>query len=81
MPRTTITGSQPRPAWLPETGKPWFAGRATRPAPADAKRDATILAIKPREDAEAAIVIAGAQSCHHFARDFLEPIEGIDVAN
>jgi len=81
MPRTTIAGSLPKPGWLTETGKPWLAGRATRPAPADAKRDATILAITPREDGGVTIVTAGEHSCHRFARGFLEPIEGIDSAN
>ena len=43
---TTIAGSLPKPAWLAEPNKLWAPWRAEGSALDDAKRDATILALK-----------------------------------
>jgi 5-methyltetrahydropteroyltriglutamate--homocysteine methyltransferase len=48
---------------------------------AEAKRDATILAIKLQEDAGIDIVSDGEQSRQHFVHGFLEAIDGIDFVN
>ena len=81
MLQTTIAGSLPKPAWLAETGKLWPAWQAEGQALADAKRDATILALKEQEDAGIDIVTEGEQSRQHFVHGFLEQVEGIDFAN
>jgi 5-methyltetrahydropteroyltriglutamate--homocysteine methyltransferase len=47
----------------------------------DAKRDATLLAIKEQEDAGIDIVTDGEQARQHFVHGFLERIEGIDFAH
>jgi 5-methyltetrahydropteroyltriglutamate--homocysteine methyltransferase len=78
MLETTIAGSLPKPAWLAETKKLWPAWRAEGDALADAKRDATILALKLQEDAGIDIVSDGEQSRQHFVHGFLEAIDGID---
>jgi 5-methyltetrahydropteroyltriglutamate--homocysteine methyltransferase len=80
MLETTIAGSLPKPAWLAETRKLWPAWRAEGEALADAKRDATILALKLQEDAGIDIVSDGEQSRQHFVHGFLEAIDGIDFA-
>ena len=45
---------------------------------ADAKDDATLLAIKLQEDAGIDIVCDGEQARQHFVHGFLEAVEGID---
>ena len=45
---------------------------------AEAKRDATLLALKEQEDAGIDIVTDGEQSRQHFVHGFLEHIEGVD---
>jgi len=80
MLETTIAGSLPKPAWLAETKKLWPQWRAEGEALAEAKRDATILAIKLQEDAGIDIVSDGEQSRQHFVHGFLEAIDGIDFA-
>jgi 5-methyltetrahydropteroyltriglutamate--homocysteine methyltransferase len=45
---------------------------------ADAKRDATLLAVKIQEDAGIEVVGDGEQSRQHFVHGFLEFVEGID---
>jgi len=77
---TTIAGSLPKPAWLAEPRKLWPAWRQEGEALADAKRDATILALKLQEDAGIDIVTDGEQSRQHFVHGFLEAIDGIDFA-
>ena len=81
MLETTIAGSLPKPAWLAETKKLWPRWRAEGEALADAKRDATILALKLQEDAGIDIVSDGEQSRQHFVHGFLEAIDGIDFVN
>jgi 5-methyltetrahydropteroyltriglutamate--homocysteine methyltransferase len=78
MLETTIAGSLPKPAWLAETRKLWPAWRLEGEALADAKRDATILALKRQEDAGIDIVSDGEMSRQHFVHGFLEAINGID---
>src|SRR6188472_329907 len=75
---TTIAGSLPKPGWLAETDKLWPAWRAGGEELAEAKRDATLLALKEQEDAGIDIVTDGEQSRQHFVHGFLEQIEGVD---
>ena len=77
---TTIAGSLPKPAWLAEPNRLWPPWRATGAGLADAKRDATLLALKLQEDCGIDIVTDGEQSRQHFVHGFLELIDGIDFA-
>jgi 5-methyltetrahydropteroyltriglutamate--homocysteine methyltransferase len=81
MLETTIAGSLPKPAWLAETNKLWPEWRQSGAALDEAKRDATLLAIKEQEDAGIDIVTDGEQARQHFVHGFLERIEGIDFAH
>jgi 5-methyltetrahydropteroyltriglutamate--homocysteine methyltransferase len=78
MLETTIAGSLPKPSWLAEPNKLWPAWRLDGEPLAEAKRDATILALKIQEDAGIDIVSDGEQSRQHFVHGFLEGVEGID---
>ena len=75
---TTVAGSLPKPSWLAEPEKIWPAWRLTGTALEEAKRDATLLAIKEQEDAGIDIVSDGEQARQHFVHGFLERVEGID---
>ena len=75
---TTIAGSLPKPAWLAEPNRLWAPWRPAGADLAEAKRDATLLAIKQQEDAGIDIVGDGEQSRQHFVHGFLEAIDGID---
>jgi 5-methyltetrahydropteroyltriglutamate--homocysteine methyltransferase len=75
---TTTAGSLPKPAWLAEPNKLWALWRLQGDALAEAKDDATILALKLQEDAGIDIVADGEQSRQHFVHGFLEAVEGID---
>jgi 5-methyltetrahydropteroyltriglutamate--homocysteine methyltransferase len=77
---TTIAGSLPKPAWLAEPRKLWAPWQLQGEALNDAKRDATILALKLQEDAGIDIVSDGEQSRQHFVHGFLENLDGIDFA-
>ena len=77
---TTIAGSLPKPAWLAEPNKLWPAWRGAGAALEDAKRDATLLALKLQEDCGIDIVTDGEQSRQHFVHGFLEFVDGIDFA-
>jgi 5-methyltetrahydropteroyltriglutamate--homocysteine methyltransferase len=77
---TTIAGSLPKPAWLAEPNKLWAPWRPAGAELADAKRDATLLALKLQEDCGIDIVTDGEQSRQHFVHGFLESVEGIDFA-
>jgi 5-methyltetrahydropteroyltriglutamate--homocysteine methyltransferase len=79
--QTTIAGSLPKPAWLAEPNRLWAPWRLAGDALADAKRDATILALKLQEDAGIDIVSDGEQSRQHFVHGFLEFVDGIDFAH
>ncbi len=75
---TTIAGSLPKPAWLAAPNKLWAPWRLDGAELAEAKDDATLLALKLQEDAGIDIVGDGEQSRQHFVHGFLEAVEGID---
>src|SRR5216684_1584215 len=77
---TTIAGSLPKPAWLAEPNRLWAPWRLSGAALEDAKRDATLLALKLQEDAGIDVVTDGEQSRQHFVHGFLEFVDGIDFA-
>jgi 5-methyltetrahydropteroyltriglutamate--homocysteine methyltransferase len=77
---TTIAGSLPKPAWLAEPNRLWPPWRLSGPALEEAKRDATLLALKLQEDCGIDIVTDGEQSRQHFVHGFLEFVEGIDFS-
>jgi methionine synthase II (cobalamin-independent) len=77
---TTIAGSLPKPAWLAKPRMLWAPWQLAGEALAEAKRDATLLALKEQEDAGIDIVTDGEQSRQHFVHGFLEHIEGVDFA-
>jgi 5-methyltetrahydropteroyltriglutamate--homocysteine methyltransferase len=79
MLETTVAGSLPKPAWLAKPKMlwaPWVPEGAE--ALAQAKADATLLALKMQEDAGIDIVSDGEQSRQHFVHGFLAEIDGID---
>ena len=80
MLETTIAGSLPKPFWLATPKMLWAPWRETGAALAEAKRDATLLAIKEQEDCSIDTVTDGEQSRQHFVHGFLETIDGIDFA-
>ncbi len=80
MLETTIAGSLPKPAWLAKPRMLWAPWAAEGAALAEAKRDATILALKEQEDIGIDIVSDGEMSRQHFVHGFLENIAGIDFA-
>src|SRR5437667_90386 len=75
---TTVAGSLPKPAWLAEPNKLWAPWKLAGEALAEAKLDATLLAVKEQEDAGIDIVSDGEQARQHFVHGFLEFVEGID---
>jgi 5-methyltetrahydropteroyltriglutamate--homocysteine methyltransferase len=77
---TTITGSLPKPAWLAEPNQLWAPWRLAGAELENAKRDATILALKLQEDSGIDIVTDGEQSRQHFVHAFVESVEGVDFA-
>src|SRR5580704_15777211 len=81
MLETTIAGSLPKPSWLAQPKVLWAPWRLDGEALSEAKRDATILALKLQEDAGIDIVSDGEQSRQHFVHGFLENLDGIDFAN
>jgi len=78
MLETTIAGSLPKPFWLATPKMLWAPWKETGAALAEAKRDATILALKEQEDCGIDIVTDGEQARQHFVHGFLETIDGID---
>ena len=80
MLETTIAGSLPKPAWLAKPRMLWAPWQLEGEALAEAKRDATLLALKEQEDAGVDIVTDGEQARQHFVHGFLEHIEGVDFA-
>jgi 5-methyltetrahydropteroyltriglutamate--homocysteine methyltransferase len=78
---TTIAGSLPKPSWLAEPDKLWPQWRVAGADLAAAKLDATLLAVKPQEDAGVDVVTDGEQSRQHFVHGFLEFVDGIDFTN
>ena len=77
----TVAGSLPKPSWLAEPNKLWPQWRLAGDDLAQAKLDATLLAIKLQEDARLDIVCDGEMSRQHFVHGFLEFVDGIDFAN
>jgi 5-methyltetrahydropteroyltriglutamate--homocysteine methyltransferase len=77
---TTIAGSLPKPQWLAEPNRLWAPWRLEGAALEEAKRDATLLALKLQEDCGIDIVTDGEQSRQHFVHGFLEFVDGIDFA-
>ena len=75
---TTIAGSLPKPAWLASRTSSGRSGGCKAHALDDAKRDATLLALKLQEDCGIDIVTDGEQSRQHFVHGFLEHVDGID---
>ena len=75
---TTIAGSLPKPAWLAAPNQLWAPWRLQGEELADAKDDATLLALKLQEDAGIDIIGDGEQARQHFVHGFLEAVEGID---
>jgi len=75
---TTIAGSLPKPAWLAAPNKLWAPWRLEGDELAEAKDDATLLALKLQEDAGIDIVGDGEQARQHFVHGFLEAVDGID---
>ena len=78
---STVAGSLPKPSWLAEPNKLWPQWRMTGQDLAQAKLDATVLAVKLQEDAGIDIVCDGEMSRQHFVHGFLEFVDGIDFAN
>ncbi len=78
MLETTIAGSLPKPVWLARPGMLWAPWQLVGEALAEAKRDATLLALKEQEDSGIEIVTDGEQARQHFVHGFLEHIEGVD---
>src|SRR5581483_1187242 len=77
----SIAGSLPKPSWLAEPNKLWPQWKLSGDELAQAKLDATLLAIKVQEDAGLDIVSDGEMSRQHFVHGFLEAVDGIDFAN
>ena len=80
MLEATIAGSLPKPAWLAKPRMLWAPWQVEGEALVEAKRDATLLALKAQEDAGIDIVTDGEQARQHFVHGFLEGIEGVDFA-
>ena len=78
---STVAGSLPKPSWLAEPNKLWPQWRLQGSDLAQAKLDATLLAIKWQEDVGIDIVGDGEQSRQHFVHGFLEFVDGIDFAH
>jgi 5-methyltetrahydropteroyltriglutamate--homocysteine methyltransferase len=75
---TTIAGSLPKPPWLAAPNRLWAPWRLEGDELAEAKDDATLLALKLQEDAGIDIVCDGEQARQHFVHGFLEAVDGID---
>ena len=80
MLETTIAGSLPKPSWLAKPRTLWAPWQLEGEALVEAKRDATLLALKEQEDAGIDIVTDGEQARQHFVHGFLEHLEGIDFS-
>jgi 5-methyltetrahydropteroyltriglutamate--homocysteine methyltransferase len=78
MLETTLAGSLPKPEWLAEPERLWPRWKLHGAALAQAKLDATVLAVKLQEDAGLDIVSDGEQARVHFVHGFLANLDGID---
>ncbi|MDO8979931.1 MAG: methionine synthase [Afipia sp.] len=79
--QTTIAGSLPKPEWLAEPNTLWAPWKLKGAELVNAKRDATLLAVKIQEDAGIDLVTEGEQARQHFVHGFLERVDGIDFAH
>ena len=79
--QTTIAGSLPKPAWLAQPNQLWAPWLPQGESLAEAKRDATRLAVRDQERAGIDIVSDGEQSRRHFVTGYLEHLKGIDFDN
>jgi 5-methyltetrahydropteroyltriglutamate--homocysteine methyltransferase len=77
----SVAGSLPKPSWLAEPNKLWPKWQLSGAELAQAKLDATLLAMKLQEDAGIDIVCDGEMSRQHFVHGFLEFVDGIDFDN
>ena len=77
----SVAGSLPKPSWLAEPNKLWPQWKLAGDDLAQAKLDATLLAVKWQEDAGIDIVCDGEMSRQHFVHGFLEYADRIDFAN
>src|SRR5277367_1249592 len=80
MLETTIAGSLPKPTWLAKPRMLWAPWQLEGETLVEAKRDATLLALKEQEDCGIDIVTDGEQARQHFVHGFVEAVEGIDFA-
>ena len=78
---SSVAGSLPKPSWLAEPNKLWPQWKLSGDELAQAKLDATLLAVKLQEDAGIDIVCDGEMSRQHFVHGFLEFVDGIDFAH
>jgi len=78
---SSVAGSLPKPSWLAEPNKLWPQWKLSGDELAQAKLDATLLAVKWQEDAGIDIVCDGEMSRQHFVHGFLEFVDGIDFAH
>ena len=76
MLETTIAGSLPKPAWLAKPRMLWAPWQLEGEALVEAKRDATLLALKEQEDAGIDIVTDGEQARQHFVHGFSNASSG-----
>src|SRR6266481_1650028 len=81
MLETTTAGSLPKPSWLAKPRMLWAPWEQSGDKLLEAKRDATLLALKEQEDAGIDIVTEGEQSRQHFVHGFLAELDGIDFAH
>src|SRR5215469_15517289 len=81
MLKTSTAGSLPKPFWLAKPKMLWAPWAQQGEALAEAKRDATLLALKTQETAGIDIVTDGEMSRQHFVHGFLEGVEGVDFNN
>jgi len=80
MLETTIAGSLPKPAWLATPKILWAPWTLTGEALAEAKHDATVLAVHEQEACGLDIVSDGEQARQHFVHGFLVGVDGVDFA-
>jgi 5-methyltetrahydropteroyltriglutamate--homocysteine methyltransferase len=77
MLETTIAGSLPKPAWLAKPRMLWAPWQLEGEALVEAKRDATLQALREQENAG---IDMASRRRQHFVHGFLEHIEGVDFA-
>jgi len=76
--QTTIAGSLPKPGWLAQSHELWAPWKLEGDDLAEAKRDATCIAIRDQERAGLDILTDGEQSRRHFVTGYLEHLHGVD---